>query len=38
MEKGKQVEKRGKKNVSPSGSQSRNVQLKNEGEREKKII
>lgn len=28
MEKGKQMEKRGKKNVSPSGNQSRNVQLK----------
>jgi len=36
MEKGKQVEKRGNKNVTPSGNQSRNVQLKNEGEREKK--
>lgn len=36
MERGKQVQKRGKKN-SPSGNQSRNVQLKNEGEREKKL-
>lgn len=38
MEKGKQVEKRGKKNVSPSGNKSRNVQLKNEREREKNYV
>lgn len=38
MEKGKQVKKRGKKNVSSSGNQSRNVQLKNEGEREKNYM
>lgn len=38
MERGEQVEKREKKNVSPSGNQSKNVQLKNEGEREKNYM